>query len=382
MQTSFVALSVLEPRQARADLSSDELPSIVESGRITFRLAKSRGFCHGVERALRLARETLAVSGSRRVWITSPILHNPHINSELRSGGIRFLSDSPSLWEDLRPDDIVLLPAFGAPPEVRERLARRGCAVVDTTCGSVVFVWKNVDQFVRDGLTVVYHGCALHEEALATLSRLGVKEGEGCTSAPYLVLESLTEAEALASFLRREIDGPTLLAAIPHRSAGFDPCRHLERIGLASQTTMLARETAMIEKVLLAAMESGVGAARARDRFRVQDTICGATQDRQDAVVDLLKSPVNLMIVVGGFNSSNSAHLAELAAQSVPSYHIEGPNDVLSTNAIRHRVAGMPAPIVSSSWLPRGNIVVGLTSGASTPEEIVQSVIARICDVS
>ena len=290
---------------------------------------------------------------------------------------MRFLSDSPSMWNELKPGDAVLLPAFGSPPEVRDRLERLGCSVVDTTCGSVVFVWKNVDRFVRDGFTLVYHGTARHEEAIATLARLRESQGGGSATVPYLVLENATQAEALAAFFRGSASATELLAAVPNRSVGFDPLVHLERVGLASQTTMLARETLAIEQLLRGAMEARFGASQVGDRLRVQDTICGATQERQDAVVELLREPLDLLMVVGGFTSSNSAHLAEIAARCVPTFHIEGPDDVLSAHAIHHR-AGSGDRVVTSDWLPGGPVIVGLTSGASTPEEVVQAVIERI----
>lgn len=376
----FVALPMLDPPIHGESPSPEETGNFLESGRFTFRLAKSRGFCHGVERALKLAREAMRSAASRSTWITSPILHNPQINAELRRGGVRFLSDSPSLWDELNPGDLVLLPAFGAPPDLRARLDDRGCTVVDTTCGSVVFVWKSVDRLARDGFTLVYHGTARHEEAVATLSRLSAFRNGSATSAPHVVLENEVQAEALAAFLRGSTDAASLQVAIPNRSIGFDPLKHLERIGLASQTTMLARETLSIERLLRSAMEARFGASELSYRFRAQDTICSATQERQDALVELLSERLDLVIVVGGFTSSNSAHLAELAATRIPTFHIEGPEDILSARAIRHRVASSPKPMVTSDWLPTGCLSVGVTSGASTPEEVVQSVIARIID--
>jgi 4-hydroxy-3-methylbut-2-enyl diphosphate reductase len=278
----------------------------------------------------------------------------------------------------------VLLPAFGVPPQVLERLRSTGCVVVDTTCGSVVYVWKSVERFAREGFTVVYHGRRGHEEAAATLSRLD-RVSPSCDGRPrpYLILESLVEAHALRR-LMLEPGGCGRGEDLPggSASAGFEPMRDLVRIGFASQTTMLARETAEIEEALRDAQARRFGEERLSEHFRVQDTICGATQERQDAVEDLLDEPLDLVLVVGGRASSNSAHLAALASKRLSTFHVEGPEDVLSGDLLRHKVPGRPDATVTRGWLPPGHVVLGVTSGASTPEISVEAVIDRVSTVA
>ncbi|MBI4605524.1 MAG: 4-hydroxy-3-methylbut-2-enyl diphosphate reductase [Planctomycetes bacterium] len=352
-------------------------------GRVTFRLAAARGFCHGVERALRIAREALQVYRDRRVLITSPILHNPALNAELRDAGVRFLSDDAGLWESLGPRDVVLLPAFGVSPRTNERLRRAGCLVVDTTCGSVVFVWKSVDRFARDGLTLVYHGRRDHEEAVATLSRLDAAPARSDgRRPPWLVVQSAAEGRVLCGFLAGEVSAGDLMARISGScSPSFHPEADLERVGFASQTTMLAGETAEIRGLLERAMAARHGRSAA-ERFQAHDTVCGATQERQDALLALLDDGLDLVLVVGGYDSSNTRHLAELASATCPAYHIEGAAEILTADFLRHRPVGGGECAVAMGWLPAGSIRVGVTAGASTPEGWVEDVICRVADLA
>jgi 4-hydroxy-3-methylbut-2-enyl diphosphate reductase len=358
---------------------SHDLVLTRERGRVTFKLAAERGFCYGVERAIRMALETIEAYPEKRTLITSEILHNPRINDELRERGVLFLSHSPHLWNDLSSKDVVLLPAFGAPLDVRARLEQAGALVVDTTCGSVAYVWKNVDRFARDGFTLVYHGRRGHEEAVATLSRL--QRGAGFH--PYFVLQDRKEAEPLIDFLESRISSRELLRSLPHAgSPAFDPDKDLVRFGFSSQTTMLARETLEIGKALKKAQARRFGEALLPERFRMQDTICAATQDRQDAVEELLDEDLDLVLVVGGYASSNSAHLAELASEDLAAYHVEGPEDILSASEIRHKAPASTRPAVTANWLPAGPVVIGITSGASTPEQSLEGVMERVSAVA
>jgi len=349
-------------------------------GRITLKLAATRGFCYGVERAVRIARETLDAYPDRRVFLTSPMLHNPAIHAELLSRGVIFLSEEPHFWNELSPTDIVLLPAFGVSKEVRERLKRLRPIVVDTTCGSVVFVWKNVDRLAREGYTIVYHGRRGHEETVATLSRLRGSSRYGASGRnSYLMVENRREAEIVRDFLKGTITSAKLLAALPDSaSEGFDPERDLRRLGLASQTTMLARETSEISRLLQEAQRARFGRGSLEFHFRTQETICGATQERQDAVEALLDEAPDLVLVVGGYASSNSSHLAEIASKSCASYHVDGPAEILSATAIRHKVPGNAETSVTTNWLPPGSVVIGVTSGASTPKASLEHVIDRV----
>jgi 4-hydroxy-3-methylbut-2-enyl diphosphate reductase len=331
-----------------------------------------------------MARETLDAYPDRRVFLTSPILHNPAIHAELVSRGVLFLSEEPHFWNELSPRDIVLLPAFGVSKDVRERLGRLPPIVVDTTCGSVVFVWKNVDRLARDGYTIVYHGRRGHEEAVATLSRLQAAPRQGPQQGnPYFVVESRHEAEVLRHFLEGTLTAAKLLAALPDSaSAGLDPERDLRRLGLASQTTMRARETAEISSLLREAQGARFGPDALDFHFRTQDTICGATQDRQDSVEQLLDENLDLVLVVGGYSSSNSSHLAEIASKSCAAYHVEGPDEIFSTTAIRHKVLGKADTSITTNWLPPGPVVIGVTSGASTPAASLERVIDRVATLA
>ena len=352
----------------------------VEVGRLRFLIASTRGFCHGVERALRIADETLALFSDRRIFLTSEILHNPGLNQSLRSRGVRFLSEEPAAWNILSREDIVLLPAFGIAPRVRERLERTGVLLVDTTCGSVVYVWKSVDRFVEDGLTVVYHGRAGHEECLATLGRLEMPE----RTHPWVLVSTAADVDALIARLEGASDDADFLNHFEDRaSPGFRPSEDLRRLGFANQTTMLARESLSIAQRI-----GEVQARRFPDRprsesFRLQDTTCSATDERQEGLLHLLEEPLDIVLVVGGFNSSNTAHLAELAAsQGVAAWHVEGADDVLSCRALRHRDTATGRLVVTRDWLPEGRVRVGISSGASTPDSSVAAVIERVAELA
>jgi len=353
------------------------------SGRLTVHLAREFGFCYGVDRAVDYAYQARSRFAERRVFLTGEIIHNPHVNDKLRAAGVRFLSDAAERETVLGPDDVVILPAFGVTVGEMGRLADRGCTLVDTTCGSVLNVWKNVARYAQDGFTAVIHGKVHHEETRATASQaLKVPGGR------YLVVFDKAEAGAVCDVIRRGGGGDAFLARFGHAaSEGFDPERDLARIGLANQTTMLMSESLEIGEMFRQAMLERYGESELPLRFRAFDTICSATQERQDAVVALLdRHPLDLMLVVGGYNSSNTCNLANICAARVPTYHIADPDGLVSANGIRHRPvtgAGVPGrtarEATSTGWLPvAGAVRVGLTAGASTPNNIVGRVIERL----
>jgi 4-hydroxy-3-methylbut-2-enyl diphosphate reductase len=349
----------------------------LEVGEITFRLAREFGFCYGVERSVDYAYETLERFPDRRIVLTGEIIHNPRVNARLREKGIRFLGD-PEVPDAaaIGPADVVLLPAFGVATGEFDAIRHSGAVVVDTTCGSVLNVWKNVERYARDGLTSVVHGKVHHEETRATVSRVGLHPG-----AHYLVVLDLAEAEAVARFVREGGDAEAVLArfAPPRTSPGFDPRRHLERIGVANQTTMLSSESLAIARLLGEALEARFGDSADRARFRSFDTICSATQDRQDALAELIREPLDLLLVIGGYNSSNTGHLAEMAEGVVPAFHIEGPLSLVSPERLRHKPVGAPPEAEARDWLPRaGPLRVGLTAGASTPDAVIGGVVERL----
>jgi 4-hydroxy-3-methylbut-2-enyl diphosphate reductase len=352
-----------------------------DSGRLTVHLAREFGFCYGVDRAVDYAYQAVARFPGRRVFLTGEIIHNPHVNDRLRANGIRFLSDPAERGRDLGPDDVVILPAFGITVQEMADFSSRGCALVDTTCGSVLNVWKNVVRYAQDGFTAVIHGKVKHEETRATASQ-ALKYPLG----RYLVVLDREEAAIVCDYIRAGGDREAFLDRFRHAaSPGFDPDVDLARVGCANQTTMLMSESLEIGEMFAAAMRDRYGEADLASHFRAFDTICSATQERQDAVEALLDSErLDLMIVVGGYNSSNTCNLARICAARVRTYHVADPECLLSAEKIRHRPVGAPstapaAEVVSENWLPAtGRIAIGLTAGASTPNNIVGQVIETL----
>ena len=349
------------------------------AGRLTIHLAKEFGFCYGVDRAVDYAYQTRKRFPDRQVFLTGEIIHNPHVNDRLRAQGIRILTDPGEDPSAVGPGDVVILPAFGVSIEDLARLERQGCTLVDTTCGSVLNVWKNVRRFAQDGFTSIIHGKVHHEETRATASQ--------ATQFPdghYLVVRDEAEADEVCGFIRGAGNAAGLLARFADAvSPGFDPAQHLARVGCANQTTMLMSESLKIGEMVRQAMADRYGAAELPHRFRAFDTICSATQERQDAVVELLGSHrLDLAVVIGGYNSSNTCNLARICAERTTTFHIAEPGCLVSADEIRHRpigpaLAGVPEQ-TTRGWLPAGDIQVALTAGASTPNNIVGQVIDRL----
>jgi 4-hydroxy-3-methylbut-2-enyl diphosphate reductase len=351
------------------------------SGRLTIHLAREFGFCYGVDRAVDYAYQARRRFPGRSVFLTGEIIHNPHVNDRLRAAGIRFLSDPGESWVTLGTEDVVILPAFGVTVTDMARLVDQGCTLVDTTCGSVLNVWKNVVRYAQDAFTSVIHGKVRHEETRATASQ-ALKYPAG----RYLIVLDRDEAEIVCRHIRTGGDREVFLERFKEAvSPGFDPDRDLQRIGCANQTTMLMSESLEIGEMFRAAMMERYGEENLPQHFRAFDTICSATQERQDAVIRLLDEPaLDLMLVIGGYNSSNTCNLAKICAERVRTYHIAEPACLLSPDQLRHRPIGAPSTTASqeelaSGWLPRsGNVALGLTAGASTPNNIVGQVIARL----
>jgi 4-hydroxy-3-methylbut-2-enyl diphosphate reductase len=351
-----------------------------QSGRLTVHLAREFGFCYGVDRAVDYAYQTRKKFPERQVYLTGEIIHNPHVNDRLRAQGIRLLTDPGENWESLGPDDVVILPAFGVSIQELAQLERQGCTLVDTTCGSVLNVWKNVRRYAQDGFTSVIHGKVSHEETRATASQATQFPG-----AHFLVVLDEEEAREACDYIRHGGEAEAFLARFAGAvSAGFDPDLHLNRIGCANQTTMLMSESLAIGEMFRDAMIDRYGDTEAAARFRAFDTICSATQERQDAVVALLdQQELDLMVVIGGYNSSNTCNLAKICAERLPTYHIATPECIGTDGEIRHRPIGAPSTAdvperVAVDWLPPGAIRLGLTAGASTPNNIVGQVVERI----
>ena len=347
------------------------------AGRLTVHLAREFGFCYGVDRAVDYAYQTRERFPDRNVFLTGEIIHNPHVNDKLRTMGIRFLTDAGEHADRLTADDVVILPAFGVTVAMLEEFSRRGCTMIDTTCGSVLNVWKNVRRYAEGGYTSIIHGKVWHEETQATASQAVQYGGK------YLVVFDRPETEIVCDYIRRGGDRAAFLERFEKAaSPGFDPDRDLQRIGLANQTTMLMTESLEIGEMISAAIRDRYDDAALAEHYQAFDTICSATQDRQDAVVALLRDqPVDLMIVIGGYNSSNTANLARMCQASRPTFHIADPDCLVSAREIRHRPVGAKAEVTASGWLPlEGPVSIGLTSGASTPDNLVGAAIAKLAE--
>jgi 4-hydroxy-3-methylbut-2-enyl diphosphate reductase len=346
------------------------------SGRLTVHLAREFGFCYGVDRAVDYAYQTRRKFPDARVYLTGEIIHNPHVNDKLRTSGIRFLDAPGESIDALGPDAVVILPAFGVSIDMLQRLDRQGCTLVDTTCGSVLNVWKNVRRYAADGFTSIIHGKVHHEETRATASQ-AIQTPLG----RYLVVLNRDEAELVCGYIAGRVDRAAFQACfVGAYSDGFDPDRDLVRVGLANQTTMLMTESLEISDRLKSAMTARYGITALADHFRAFDTICSATQDRQDAVLALLNQfPLDLMLVVGGYNSSNTANLARICAERVPTYHVADDAALTSPNELRHKPVGLKAEVTTVGWLPLADPVrIGLTAGASTPDNQVGAVILKL----
>jgi 4-hydroxy-3-methylbut-2-enyl diphosphate reductase len=353
--------------------------SVLHTGNTVIRLAKQFGFCYGVERAIDLAYAARKVFPDARLFLIGEIIHNPEVNAQIAALGIRNLLDASGRphVEDLGPEDVVIVPAFGAEVSLLEDIKRHGCRMVDTTCGDVMSVWKRVRQNATEEVTSIIHGKASHEETRSTASRaLGAGNGR------YLIVLNLEETDRVCGFIRGEGNRKKFLHDFEGRfSEGFDPDLHLNRIGVANQTTMLREETEEVQHKLKAAVTARDGSDA---NFRLFDTICGATQERQDALKELLARPLDLLIVVGGYNSSNTTHLAEMAEQKVPTYFVRNQGCLESPELIRHFDLHKKEEITSKvPWLPKigCQAQIGITAGASCPNNLIEEVMLRVMDL-
>jgi 4-hydroxy-3-methylbut-2-enyl diphosphate reductase len=371
-------------------LTSDYASAVVDAflkgghtlvaGPLTFRLAKEFGFCYGVDRAVEYAYETRAQFPGRPIALVGEIIHNPHVNARLRQMGVRFLehgADGEFDFSGVTAEDVVIMPAFGVTIRDFERLRAIGCVLVDTTCGSVLNVWKRVDAYARDGFTAIIHGKSYHEETKATASQVTKHPG-----GRYLVVYDMDEARLVCDFIEGRGEAATLAGRFAGKtSPGFDFATDLQRVGIANQTTMLAGESLAIAAEFGASMARRYGEAHRDEHFRSFDTICSATQERQDAVLALLEEPLDLMVVVGGYNSSNTCNLAAIcAAKGVRTVHIEDADCIdVEAGAVRHQPIRTKVEERLEGWLS-GARRIGLTAGASTPNNKIGETVARICE--
>jgi len=353
--------------------------NILSAGDLTIKLAKEFGFCYGVERAIDLAYAARRAYPDRRIFLLGEIIHNPEVNDQIQRMGILTIASKPGDEEigQLRPEDIVIIPAFGTEVSTRKKLEAKGCLFVDTTCGDVMSVWKRVRQYSKDKVTSIIHGKSWHEETKATSSQ-AMANGGG----HYLVVFTLAETDYVCNYIVHGGDKAQFLAKFRHAcSEGFDPDVHLQAIGVANQTTMLRGETEDVQHRLRRAMVQKFGEAEIDRHFRFFDTICGATQDRQDALEKLLQNPLNLLLVIGGYNSSNTSHLAEMGEAKLATYFIKNAAKMVSDKLIQHYDQHKHEEVESRDWLPAGKITVGITAGASCPNNLIEDAIRRLFEL-
>ena len=351
----------------------------LERPRVTILLAQAFGFCWGVERAVAMAYETRQHFPTEKLWITNEIIHNPSVNQHLRDMEVGFIpvEGVDKDFSVVGTGDVVILPAFGASVQEMQLLNEKGCKIVDTTCPWVSKVWNTVEKHKKGDFTSIIHGQYKHEETVATSS----------FADKYLIVLNLKEGEYVANYILQGGESPVerlrqrqefLTKFQNAHSEGFDPDRDLTQVGVANQTTMLKGETEQIGKLFERTMLQKYSPTELNQHFMSFNTICDATQERQDAMFDLVKEPMDLMLVIGGYNSSNTTHLQEIAREyNIPSYHIDSSDRIHADNSIEHKPLGKDLE-TTPNWLPEGNIVVGVTSGASTPDKVVEDAIAKI----
>lgn len=354
--------------------------SVIQIGNTTVRLARDFGFCYGVERAIDLAYAARKVFADRRVFLLGEIIHNQEVNRQLTEMGV--ISIPNAVHEEtvatMTPEDVVIVPAFGAETRLMKLIGARGCMVVDTTCGDVMSVWKRVRQYAKTGYTSIIHGKASHEETRATSSRAMGDDGMG----NYLVVLTLADVDYVCDYIRNGGDKEAFLKRFPPgaHSDGFDPDQHLTRIGVANQTTMLKSETEEVQRRLRQAVLDRHGPEAGVTNFQVFDTICGATQERQDSLFGLLQQPLDVLLVVGGYNSSNTTHLVEIGEQQLPTFFIRTADCLKSLEQIVHFDLHLKAEKESYSTKLAGDgpVTVGITAGASCPNNLIEDTVLRV----
>lgn len=355
---------------------------ILTIGKTTLRLAKQFGFCYGVERAIDLAYAARKVFSDKKLFLIGEIIHNPEVNRQLKEMDIEFMPNPvpESRIRELSADDVVIVPAFGAETSTMRHIQEQGCMVVDTTCGDVMSVWRRVRDYAKRGYTSIIHGKAQHEETRATSSRALGEAGTG----HYLVILTIADGDYVCDYMRHGGDRAEFLTKFAGaHSPGFDPDLHLQRIGVANQTTMLKSETLELERRLSQAVRDRDGEELAKENFTFFDTICGATQERQDALYEMLREPLDALIVVGGYNSSNTAHLVEIGQEQLPTYFIRDAACLTSLEQIVHYDLHHKAETTShvKSLASPEPITIGITAGASCPNNLIEETVLRIFEL-
>lgn len=345
-------------------------------GNTTVRLAQKFGFCYGVERAIDLAYASRRVFPDNNIYLIGEIIHNQEVNSQLEQMGIVSLpwKELTEDYDRLTEDDVVIVPAFGAPVSYVEKIQAQGAQIVDTTCGDVMKVWRRVKTYAKEGITSIIHGKAGHEETRATASHALGPDKDG----HYLVVLTLEDVAYLTDFIVNGGEDTDFMEYFKGKTSdGFNPALHLKRVGVANQTTMLKSETEEIQGLVKDAIMKRDGGL---EDFKVFDTICGATQERQDALFGMLKRPMDVLLVVGGYNSSNTSHLVEIGEKELPSFFIKSADCLKSLETIIHYDLHQQEEVEGSygSILNKEKpIVIGVTAGASCPNNLIEDTIVR-----
>lgn len=372
-------------KQTRKDqdrLKKDFSPTFLDFGSLQVYLARHFGFCYGVENAIEIAFQTVEENPGKRIFLLSEMIHNPQVNADLVKHGVGFLMDTKGKmiipWNELTPDDIVIIPAFGTTLETEQTLRDAGIDPLqyNTTCPFVEKVWNRSEQIGRKGYTIIIHGKPGHEETRATFSH-------SSHIAPSVVVRDLEEAKKLEKYIRKECQSEDFFTEFADQfTPGFNPDTDFDRIGVVNQTTMLASDTQEISDYLRHVMIQWyqLPESQITDRFAdTRDTLCYATNDNQTAVRQLLNTPADFALVVGGYNSSNTSHLVELCEQKLPTYFIENETNLISHETIRYFSLHQHEEVEQVGFLPASKpLKILLTSGASCPDAVVERVIARL----
>ena len=374
-------ISAIKNRRKQQDkLKKDFSPTLLDLGAVHIYLARHFGFCYGVENAIEISFRTIEENPDRRIFLLSEMIHNPQVNADLQTRGVRFLQNTHGQqiipFESLTPDDIVIIPAFGTTLEIEEKFRRAGIHTerYNTTCPFVEKVWNRSSQIAGKDFSIVVHGKPGHEETRATFSHAAAET-------PTVVVKDMAEAKVLAGYIKGVLPPDSFYTAFKGQySEGFDPAKDLRRIGVVNQTTMLASETQAIADFLRQNMIEVYGDEEIEAHFAdTRDTLCYATLDNQNAIFGLLETPADLAIVVGGYNSSNTSHLVELCEEKLPTYFISSAEKIVSQKEILHYNFHTKTETLSTAWLPgRSPLRVLISSGASCPDALVEAVIVKL----
>lgn len=369
--------AIKQKRKAADKLKKDFQPTQLDLGPLQLLLARHFGFCYGVENAIEIAFRTLDENPNKRIFLLSEMIHNPQVNADLTSRGIRFLQDTKGKqlipFEELHADDIVLIPAFGTTLEIESILKKIGIQLesYNTTCPFVEKVWNRSESIAQKAYTIVIHGKPSHEETRATFSHAAAQ-------GPAVVVKDMQQAERLARYIRKEADQAAFETEFAGQySTDFSIDQHLKRIGVVNQTTMLATETQAIADYLKDQVRSIYPEPDAVADTR--DTLCYATSDNQSAVLGMLETEADLALVVGGYNSSNTSHLFELCSEKLPTYYIDGPDRIENATTIHHFDFWKGIELTTHDFLPKKDTIrVLVTSGASCPDATVERILEKL----